>query len=213
MIEWTKKVRYIMKTCGKKVFLVVIAIITSALRCNVAPISCKVSLEPLWFELDQNDDSQKLFGGKWIVSGKITFSYKTKEHIKLEKLQLNWNGEPIEYVLGTLYKADADDKFLPIESYVICDSNWNRSRQTMSLNFAKPYLLDPISTFYLVLTVPEHLEKNLKNGIFSMAAETLPRAFRSYANNNPLSLTLGEHSQHKTPIKTIATSSPRTLHS
>ncbi len=194
-----------MKNLHTKNFALFSILCINSLSADIAEplLPYQVSIEPLWYELDQQPEARELFGGKWLVVGKITFKYKDKEFIKLDNLLLDWTGGSIDYLLGTLYMTDVDETFLPIESYVICDSNWNKSQQMMRFNFNKPYTIDPHTTFFVVLTVPDEVEPILKTGSFMLRSVCLPPMFRTYAHNNPLALTWGTQSVYhaQCPVK------------
>jgi hypothetical protein len=143
-----------------------------------------VSIDPMWYELDAKTNIQKHSGEKWVVVGKITLKHTTKETIRLNTLSINWQGKPLNHLFGSLYKADATDTFLPIESYLVADSLWHKNTQNMHFNCEKPIMLDPITTFYIVLTIAEDIESCIKSGTFTIAQESLPREFQRFTQNN-----------------------------
>ena len=145
--------------------------------------SCSVTIESLWKELE-NPIKKTVNDDKLIAVGKITFKNKAKEVIKLDELTLNWHGAPVHYVLGSLYKANANDSFLPIDAFLVCDSSWNKVDQMLTLKFNKSESLGSCTTFYMVLTIPHNLEPMLKNGYFQIATTNLPAQFRTYAHHH-----------------------------
>ena len=149
-----------------------------------------VVLEPKWKNLEQNTKKTKEFGGKWILVGSITFKKNSKEPVNLNKIYLNWQGKNIENLVGSLYKKKSDKDFIPIQDYLICDSAWNKAKQTLILKFDEKQTLGPTTIFYLVLTIPENIETVVKKGSFVIEKEYLPEQFKVYAlqHNLPLAL-------------------------
>jgi hypothetical protein len=149
-------------------------------------------LEPRWDDLEQNAQKEQQFGSKLILIGKIIFKKKTKEDMKLSKIFLQWHGDSIDTLSGSLYKKEPDKEFMPIEEHVICDSTWNKEQQSLILNFNHAQKLGIHSEFYLVLSVPQSLEKVLKAGHFSIEEKCLPEALQDSAKNDELIIALGE---------------------
>jgi len=149
-----------------------------------------VILESKWENLEPNIKKTKKFGGKWVLVGSITFKKNSKEAVNLNKIYLSWEGETIENLIGSLYKKKSDKEFIPIQDYLICDSSWNKTKQTLILKFDEKQTLGATTTFYLVLTIPEHIEKTVRNGSFVIEKEYLPEQFKLYARNHNLSLSL-----------------------
>jgi len=149
-----------------------------------------VVLEPKWENLEPNAKKTKEFGGKWMLVGSITFKKNSKEPVNLSKIYLNWQGKTIKNLVGSLYKKKSDKNFMPIQDYLICDSAWNQTKQTLILKFDEKQILGPTTIFYLVLTIPENIEKVVKKGSFVIEKEYLPEQFKVYAlqHNLPLAL-------------------------
>lgn len=150
---------------------------------------CTIVIEPKWHDLEKRQQDSGLFGGKWILAGSITFRKKSKDTVYLSKLTLRWRGKKrINNLLGSLYRKNLDKQFLPIEEFLLSDSNWNKKKQTLVFNFHKSIYLGPTNIFYLVLTVPEQLEETLKQGSFLIEAQSLPTPFKLAARHRPLTL-------------------------
>ena len=152
---------------------------------------CQINLEPKWENLEKNTKSKK-FGGKWILVGGITFRKKSgvKEKCCLETMVLQWNGQPVEKLQGSLYVKLPEKNFLPIEENVLSDGQWNKANQTLTFTFTnRKQTLGPINVFYVVLTIPEELESVLQNGHFSLVTNTLPEPFQQAAKENKTNLT------------------------
>jgi hypothetical protein len=159
------------------------------------PNDFTISIEPSWKNLEHDDEGKSSqFGGKWILAGTITFKKKkADEAVHLHKLELHWHGAQIETLITSLYKKNFDPMkkdFLPIEDYLLCDGIWNKTKQTLLLNFESKQTLGPIETFYLVLTVPEQIEHTLKGGFFSLESTCLPDQFKKCTQGNSLALAL-----------------------
>lgn len=151
-----------------------------------------VIIEPTWQDLEGNPQKSKEFGGQLILVGTITFKKKeSSEPVYLNHLELVWHGEKINTLASSLYKKklDPDKKdFIPIEDYLVCDGIWNKSKQTLILNFAQKHTLGPINTFYLVLSVPKKLKSLLQNGSFCIEKQCLPYRLKQSIQNESLSL-------------------------
>lgn len=158
----------------------------------------KIILESTWKNLETEATNAHDFGGKWVLIGSITFYKKAKEAINLQKLHLHWQGKPIDTLLGSLYKKNPRHEFLPIDDYLVCDGTWNSTQQTLMLNFEKHETLGLSNTFYLVLTIPNHLEDTVKQGEFELVDECLPEPFQDCLAQEKISLAFNLPAQHKT---------------
>ena len=153
-----------------------------------------IKLEPKWDDLDKNNKS-KLFKDQWILAADIIIKKTAPEYVSLNELHLCWhgkNGKKINELVASLYEKNSDKNFMPIEQYLICDSTWKKSEQTLILKFEKPKMLYSINKLSLVLTVPKELVSTLKSGHFTLDAECLPQEYKEYASLNDLCLYLGE---------------------
>lgn len=167
--------------------LFVILITTTSLHATV--FSNSITIHPYWETIESNRSHEKELGGKWMLVGSITFQKKSKEQAKLERMRLAWHGTPIHHLYGSLYKKLPNQKFVPIEQNVVCDSKWNKARQELILNFENnKQTLGPTSIFYLVLTVPQEIETTLKHGHFSLIDTDLPASFQTYSDDLKLDL-------------------------
>lgn len=160
----------------------------------------KIILESTWKNLDSDISQSQEFGGKWILIGSITFRKKAKEVVNLEKLYLHWTGKPLNNLLGSLYKKTATHDFLPIQDCLVCDGKWNNSQQILMLDFEQKFTLGPTNTFYLVLTVPDSVEKIVKEGSFDILDSFLPEQFKECVSHEKLSLALNQHQNKTTAI-------------
>lgn len=158
----------------------------------------KVILKAKWHDLDSNPQRVKTFGGKWVIAGSITFKKRTQEVIFLNQLQLTWEGENIDQLAGSLYEKNDMSAFLPIEKYLVCDSRWKKSTQQLVMKFNRTFTLGAVNTFYLVLTVPDDVEKKLKQGRFKLEQVGLPTHYRQYVKGRKLSIALSELNQNQT---------------
>ena len=175
-----KKLRYALMVGSAIAFL--------SVRAKEEPF--RVILEAKWKNLDQNSERAKLFGGKWILAGSITFKKRSTDTVFLDEIQLTWSGPKLENIIASLYEKNDTSSFLPIEKYFVCDSRWKCSTQQLFMRFNKPFILGAVNTFYLVLTVPEQLESIIKQGRFHIETAGLPLPYRDYVKGKELSLAL-----------------------
>lgn len=169
-------------------FLLGAAINVLTIQANQEPF--KVIVEPKWQDLENNPQKTKLFGGKWILVGSITFKKRSSEMIFLDEIQLTWKGKKIDKLLGSLYEKNDTSSFIPIEKYHVCDGRWKTSTQKLFLRFNHNLTLGAVNTFYLVLTIPEDIEPIIKNGSFAVETEGLPLRYREYVKERKLSLAI-----------------------
>jgi hypothetical protein len=128
------------------------------------------------------------FGGEWVLIGSITFKKKSKKPVILDTISFRWNGEQITSLIASLYKKNSSKNFLPIDQNLICDGTWNRSKQTLVFNFNEKESLNPMTTFYIVLTMPPDLKSCLQEGLFILEEQCLPKPFKHAID--PKNLTL-----------------------
>jgi hypothetical protein len=157
-----------------------------------------ITLKPKWCDLDGNCSRSADFGGKWILVGSITFKKRSKEPVSIDNINLHWKGETIDNLVGSLYKKDLDKNFLPIEDNLVCDGEWNKTKQMLILNFDEKENLGPTTVFYLVLTVPETIEPVLKKGSFCLEKQCLPKPFKDCAQQEKLSLAINDTPTQRT---------------
>src|SRR3989304_2055610 len=139
-------------------------IVLTTLVSGMLLADCHVCVEPKWSNLEQSKEKEKKFGGKLMLVGTFTFRKRCKECVKLNKLILRWHGENIENLCASLYKKLPEKNLLPIEEQLVCDGCWNKSEQRLIFNFNEEQTLTSVDTFYLVLTVPTTLEKQITKG-------------------------------------------------
>lgn len=158
-----------------------------------------ILLKSKWRNLDQNNHSIIDFGGKWVLVGSITFKKKSKEPLFIDTLNLTWNGKHIDHLVASLYKKNLSRDFLPIEDNLVCDGIWNKTKQTLMFNFDEKETLNPTTTFYLVLTIPNDLEPILKNGAFVLEEHCLPKPFKQNSQTMHLSLAIHDATVQQSP--------------
>lgn len=149
----------------------------------------RVIIEPHWQNLEHSAEHASRFGGQWILAGSITFKKKTKRPLFLTELHLTWHGPHVTNLLGSLYDKPLDKTFMPIEDSLLCDGSWNEKTQTLLLRFNTKKALSAVDIFYLVLTVPHHLEPELKKGYFDIQAVSVPEPL-SFHTHDSLRLSL-----------------------
>lgn len=151
-----------------------------------------ISLKSKWQELGCKGNNCAEFGGKWILVGSITFKKRSKHPLAIETINLHWQGEKIENLIGSLYKKNLGKNFLAIEDNLVCDGIWNEKKQTLMLDFDEKENLGPTTVFYLVLTVPETIEPIIKKGSFCLENDGLPRPFKQCIHNEQLFLAIND---------------------
>jgi hypothetical protein len=139
-----------------------------------------IAIEPKWENLELNDKKMEFFGSKWLLVGSITLKKKAKELVNLSQLTLRWQGPRLNNLVGSLYKKNPDRPFLPIENQLLCDGEWNKTRQTLAFHFDQQ-LLGPLNIFYVTLILPPSTEELIKNGSFVLDTTALPRPYRTQA--------------------------------
>lgn len=149
----------------------------------------QIIIKSMWQDLEPDDKACEQFGSKWILVGTITFKKKSKEPVELNQLLLQWKGDKLDNLTGSLYIKNNNEEFMPIEDHLICDSAWNKKNQTLLLKFDSQQTLGFINTFYLVLTIPLHTESSIKKGYFNLDHQCLPDQFKC-CNDNGLCLYL-----------------------
>lgn len=179
-----------MKPYEQCILSIMLSVLT-ALSCKAETFT--ISLKPKWRCLEEDCKKAAEFGGKWILAGSITFKKRSKDHVFIEMLNLHWNGENLDNLIGSLYRKNLDKElFLPIEENLVCDGIWNKNKQTLVLNFDEKESLAPTTTYYLVLTVPDDIEPILKKGSFYLEEQNLPKPFKQCAQQEKLSLAFNE---------------------
>ena len=176
-------------------YIVPLLLISTTTSLCIYAAECDILLVPLWDNLEKNNMIERDLGGKWMLVGSITFHKKSKEVVKLEKISLEWHGDPINHLSGSLYKKIPKKQFLPIEDNLVCDGSWNKLNQCLVLDFNnRKQTLGPRNIFYLVFTVPESIEPALKSGYFNLVQTNLPDTL--YKNDQDLKLDLAQlHTQ------------------
>lgn len=155
---------------------------------NIHSANYQLAIKPSWQILNERTQITDQLGGNWVLVGILTFKKKAKENIFLDQLEIQWKGESIASLPSTLYKKQADKPFLPLQDYVICDGIWNSARQEILFKLEKPYQLNGSTCFYLVFTIPDHLEPAIRKGSFTIKHTTLPEALKTCLETKRCSL-------------------------
>lgn len=150
-----------------------------------------ITLTPEWQPIGHGKANEKVFGGEWICAGTITIKKRVNETLSLTQAAFRWHGPTLSALHASLYRKNSEP-FLPIEENVVSDGIWHPNTQELSFSFSNKQILDPITTFYVVLTVPNDLEKQLKKGRFELLTAHLPTQVQLYLENKTLSLTLSD---------------------
>ena len=142
---------------------------------------CTISLKSQWQLISSTADHADI-----ILVARIIFKKKIKEPVKLTTITLQWHGAPIDHLCGSLYYQTPHKPFMAIEENMVCDSIWHAKKQQLTLPFKKQKPLAVNDTFSLVLTIPHTLSPLLKNGFFTIVAESLPAPFQKSAHNQKI---------------------------
>jgi hypothetical protein len=155
-----------------------------------------ITLTPAWQTLGHGKAIEKTFGGAWICAGTMTIKKRVNETLSLTQAAFRWHGPQLSTLRASLYRKNSEP-FLPLEENVVSDGVWHPKTQQLSFQFGKKQILDPITTFYVVLTVPSPLEYTLKKGSFELLTANLPTQVQLYLEKSSLSLALSDLAQHK----------------
>lgn len=151
--------------------------------------ACQLSIIQEWKNLD-TCERDKTFQARWILATKFVFKRRDKEFIALDEIDLAWHGPMVKNLVGSLYKKEPDRDFIPLDESLVCDGRWIESKQVLQLRFNQKEYLQPTTTFCLVLTVPNGLEKILKAGYFDLIPDTLPHQLKVTAQKENLRISM-----------------------
>lgn len=148
-----------------------------------ASYSLDISIESVWENLETPQETS-LFGSQWVLAAIITFKRNpsVKDIPNLTKLTFSWHGPYINKLTASLYKKDQNQTFIPVEEALICDGKWNKNTQELYFKFDEEQKIDPMTRFYIVITIPDHLIESLQDGSFALVTDTLPDAIKEYLN-------------------------------
>ena len=136
--------------------------------------ACDITIQSLWKNLETPRET-KLFGSQWILAGIITFKRtpEIKDPIFINNLHFAWNGPKLESLSASLYKKSGY-KFIPVEEALVSDGKWNSITQELHFKFNEEERLDPVSKFYIVITIPDNITTNVQSGTFTLVQDCLP---------------------------------------
>ncbi len=154
--------------------------------------ACDITIQSRWENLETPRET-KLFGSQWILAAVITFKRtpEIKEPIFINKLQFAWNGPKLFNLSASLYKKEPNQPFLPVEESLICDGKWNNSTQELYYSFNEEERLDPVTRFYIVLTIPDTIALQLQQGNFSLIPSCLPEELHDDTTDTTDAMMLG----------------------
>lgn len=175
--------------------LVIIAILQSLYCANIQSskvekhFDYKFYFTPTWILLDEPYYTH-LFGyTSWVQVGMFTIRMKEPSH--LHSLTLQWNGPVLEDIHSASLYRGIGKNIKPTNEYLICDGHWYQDKKGQKLIFDFPYpeKLHVSTTLYLVLTVTDKLEKELKQGTFLILPDNLPLTLQKTLLSQPLYVT------------------------
>jgi hypothetical protein len=167
-----------------------------ATKHNERPDDLTITLNPSWQKLGHGKAAKSGFGGSWIHAGTMVIKKKLNENIYLARASFNWRGKTLPVLHASLYRKNGEP-FLPIDNNLVSDGTWKAHQQLLTFTFDERQLLDPVTTFYLVLTVPPHLEQRIKEGRFDLAIESLPDQMQPYIHTKNISLSFSTLPQQR----------------
>lgn len=136
---------------------------------------CNITIQSRWQNLETPRE-MSLFNSKWILAATITFKRTAtlKEPIFINRLQFAWNGPLLHSLNASLFKKAPNQPFMPIEETLLSDGKWNARSQELYFAFNDEQRLDPVTTFYIVITIPSELESIISRGKFTLVPHCLP---------------------------------------
>lgn len=119
-----------------------------------------------WEEFDIENRTLQFQDEKWAWIGSIIF--KSKQALKLKKLNLQWVGEKLSKIHASLYlKKDSEPNVIPIEENLVCDGIWDIENQQVKFNLNEK--LVAVNKYCVVLSFSKYIESKLKAGKFLLA--------------------------------------------
>lgn len=162
----------------------------SILLARTKKPTCELSVTAEWVDLDEKDRNET-FGSKWVRVATFTIKNRSKEFIPLEQINLGWKGKPIEELEASLFKKDPyGNNCMALEESLVCDGIWHKDTQILQLKFKERQHLQVVTSFCLVLTVPQKLENTLKSGHFAVLANKLPRQLQPSAEKKEFKISM-----------------------
>lgn len=155
-----------------------LAISCLTLSARIQKPACELHIVPEWRNLDNDPNHIKELGGNWVLVARFVIKRRSKDFIRLDNLSFAWRGEHISHLAASLFRGHSSGDLIPVEENLVCDGIWRSTNQILQLRFQQKEYLQPTNIFYLVLTVPERLEKILKKGHFELLPDSLPRQLR-----------------------------------
>lgn len=156
------------------------------------------SIQPHWQDLEKDSKNSTLFGSKWIWAGTLTFKKRPQEQISLRSITLQWKGDTIKNLTGSLFRKEPRKPFLAVETNLVSDGVWDTKKQTLTFQFKKEEKLHPTDTFCLVLAIPDNLASTIRTGSFTIEQKTLPTAFQKLSIKKGPSLSCNQKIPKKT---------------
>jgi hypothetical protein len=170
-----------------------------ALQNEATNHGVSITVTPAWLPIGHGKASTNEFGGAWICAGTISIRKRVNETLSLTEAAFKWNGGPLDKLHASLYRKNSEP-FLAIEENLVSDGIWRPQQKMLTFSFDSKQILDPVTTFYLVLTVPPHLEQQLKKGSFELLVSHMPAELQPYLEHKSFLLSLSSLQQQKTTL-------------
>ncbi|HLF66763.1 MAG TPA: hypothetical protein VI522_04025 [Gammaproteobacteria bacterium] len=140
----------------------------------------EIIIKPLWQPID-TAAHYRSFESSWVLAGSITFRNRSNTTLMLDALDIalvHDTGEKIDHITAMLFKEKGYKKFLPTDDFLVSDGVWSKKKQTVSFTFNHHEHLASYTTFYLALTIPQHLHPLLARSHFVITSRSLPTPYQ-----------------------------------
>lgn len=123
-----------------------------------------VTFDFSWKELELFPQAKKSLEVRWAVIGFILGS--AREKVLINKLELSWNGKPLENLSFSLHKEPRNCDSLMLEENFIGNGSWNKEKQKIKFNLNEKIL--GRSKYYVIVMFKPGQESILKSGNFKV---------------------------------------------
>lgn len=148
---------------------IMIALITWMPILDALNPPCTIEVQSIW-----QPTICKTHDVSLVAIKSITFKKRIKNPVKLNTIELQWQGPSIKSLCGSLYRKHPSKKFQAIEENVVSDGDWDAKKQCIHFKFNTAETIGPNSIFYLVLRLNDNLASLLQKGSFKINCDSLP---------------------------------------
>ena len=182
----------------KHMWYIILFLVSSfAFAAKDAPI-VEFTLTPAWKKLATPRILTERSSYHWVLACTIEIKKKgTLENLFLDKLLISWKGtHKLDHLAATLYKKPIDKDFLPIEDYLICESEWSARTQRVIFKINRPMPIDTHTTLCLVFSIPDEKQRQLQEGYFEFERSSLPYLIQQSLSADPIRLSYHADEPH-----------------